>query len=194
VYKITSPTNRIYIGSTVCISRRLAQYKNYFTKSQRKLHNSFLKYGYNSHKFEIIWEGPAKERLKHEALLGLKLNCLSEKNLNCKLPKIDEDIYVVSKETRKKMSKWQIGRKMSKEAKLKMSKSKLGKKQSNETKQKISKAFSKPIIQYDLYNNYIKEWKSAAEVQRKIKINSGHIRECCRKERKTAGGFKWSNK
>jgi group I intron endonuclease len=92
VYKITSPTNRIYVGSTKCISKRLLQYKNYFTKSQRRLHNSFMKYGFDSHIFEIIWEGPASERLIYEAQLGLELNVLSEKNLNCKLPKGNETV------------------------------------------------------------------------------------------------------
>jgi group I intron endonuclease len=46
-----------------------------------------------------------------------------------------------SEETRRKMSEWQIGRKMSEESKLKMSKAKTGKKHgpmSDETKRKLS--------------------------------------------------------
>ena len=119
VYKITSPTGRIYIGSTKCITDRLTHYRNYFTASQTKLHNSFLKHGYDAHEFEVIWEGPAKDRLKYESKFGLELDCLNRNNLNCKLPKAGEGVYVVSKETRKKMSTWQIGRKMSGESKKK---------------------------------------------------------------------------
>lgn len=50
----------------------------------------------------------------------------------------------------------------------------------------------KKINQFSLQGEFIKQWESAEDVFRSLKINSSHIRECCRKERKTAGGYKWS--
>ena len=54
IYKITSPTNRIYIGSSNDIYNRWCSYKNLKCKSQTKLYNSLLKYGAENHIFEII--------------------------------------------------------------------------------------------------------------------------------------------
>lgn len=51
-----------------------------------------------------------------------------------------------------------------------------------------------PVLQYDLNNNFIREWNSAQEISRELKLNQCHIRECCRNIRKTHGGFKWKNK
>ena len=47
----------------------------------------------------------------------------------------------------------------------------------------------KKVFQYDLKNNFIKEWNSITEVQNNLKIH--HISDCCNGKRKTAGGFIW---
>lgn len=69
-----------------------------------------------------------------------------------------------------------------------------GYKMSYNTLKKRSEKQSIKIIQLDLNNNFIKEWKSAKQAGEILKINNCHIRECCRKLRKSAGGFKWVNK
>lgn len=56
IYKITSPSGRIYIGQSWNIKRRFSQYKSGPPKTQAKLCNSFSKYGYEQHIFEIIHE------------------------------------------------------------------------------------------------------------------------------------------
>lgn len=228
VYMITSPTNRIYIGSTINIDRRVNQYKANYHKTQIKISNSINKYGWEAHKFEIIWSGDKKDMLKYEALIGLYFNVLNPENLNCRLPKINSSYIsfsqetrqkmsdsakgriisqelknlisklhtgkIVSKETRQKMSSWQIGRKMSEEAKKKMSLAKIGKKRSAEANLKISKARQKPVIQFDLNMNFIKEWDSATIAAKELNIKGGHINTCCRGERKSCNGFKWKLK
>ena len=52
----------------------------------------------------------------------------------------------------------------------------------------------KPIIQYDLSNNFIKEWSSAKEAENSQKIQYKNISACCRGKRKTAGGYIWKFK
>lgn len=194
IYKITSPSGKIYIGSTFDISNRKRHYSSLQTKSQAKLHNSLLKYGWTNHIFEVIEECNEKNRNKRESYWGNYFNVLSKDNLNCKLPKGEEIFSCISEETRKKMSEWQIGRIMSKESREKMSNKAKGKIVSEKTRLAASNFHSKAICQYDLEGNFIREWKSASEVQKTIKINSGHIRSCCLNNRKTAGGFKWKNK
>jgi hypothetical protein len=51
---------------------------------------------------------------------------------------------------------------------------------------------SKSIIQYDLQNNFIKEWPSIAEAKRWLK--SGDIQACVNGKQKQAGGFIWKFK
>lgn len=55
---------------------------------------------------------------------------------------------------------------------------------------------SKPVLQYDLDGNFIKEWECASQVQREINIISSNITSCCRGRYgfKTAGGYVWKYK
>ena len=54
IYKITSPSNRVYIGQSIDIERRFRHYKRLACKEQVKIYNSFLKYGVDAHIFEVI--------------------------------------------------------------------------------------------------------------------------------------------
>ncbi len=57
IYKITSPSGRIYIGQSIWIERRWSQYRNGDgAKYSTKLKNSFSKYGVVRHAFEVIEE------------------------------------------------------------------------------------------------------------------------------------------
>ena len=56
IYKITSPTGRIYIGQSIDIEKRRRMYVNNHCKQQQKLHASLCKYGFNEHDFEVIEE------------------------------------------------------------------------------------------------------------------------------------------
>jgi preprotein translocase subunit SecD len=51
---------------------------------------------------------------------------------------------------------------------------------------------SKPIIQYDLQGNFIKEWPSRSEAKRWL--GSGDIAGCLAGKQKQAGGFIWKFK
>ena len=51
---------------------------------------------------------------------------------------------------------------------------------------------TKPILQYDKNGNFIKEWKSTAEMTKELGIKEIHY--VLRGERKTAGGFIWKYK
>lgn len=58
IYKITSPSNKIYIGKSRDILRRFKDYKWGRFSGQRILKYSLLKYGWDKHTFEIIYELP----------------------------------------------------------------------------------------------------------------------------------------
>ena len=48
IYKITSPTGKIYIGQSVDIKKRWNHHKYAKDKKCSKLYSSFKKYGYNA--------------------------------------------------------------------------------------------------------------------------------------------------
>lgn len=56
IYKITSLSEKIYIGQSTKIKRRFNTYKNLACKSQTKLYNSLVKHGVGTHIFEVIEE------------------------------------------------------------------------------------------------------------------------------------------
>ena len=76
-----------------------------------------------------------------------------------------------------------------------------GRKRSDETKYKMSIAKQgkpsckrKPILQYDLGDNFIKEWSHAGKAAENININVKGINNVLRNITKTSGGFKWKFK
>ena len=61
-------------------------------------------------------------------------------------------------------------------------------------KAKTKNINNKPILQYDLKGNFIKEWLSGREAYRQLGIHYGSISLCCQNKTKTAGGFVWKYK
>lgn len=49
----------------------------------------------------------------------------------------------------------------------------------------------KKINQYDLNNNFIKQWNSIIEASNTLKIDTSSISKVCKNKRKTAGGYVW---
>lgn len=212
IYKITNPSGKIYIGQSVEIKKRKSQYKNLNKEGIGiKIYRSLKKYGWKNHKFEVI-ELCSEELLNEREIYWINFYDSIKKGLNLKEGgSFGKHLELTKEKIRKKA----IGRKLSEEAKNKISKSKignkynLGRKASKETKLKMSIARknvimteernnkialsnSKPILQYDLQGNFIKEWISATEAIEITKIKG--IRNNLIKLVSTAGGFKWKYK
>ena len=98
------------------------------------------------------------------------------------------------------------GKHHTEEAKQKISEAQKGKQLSEETKQKISENHAKPmkgkfgsdnpsskqVAQYDKQTlELIKIWDSMIDVQRELGIARSNISNCCKGNRKSAGGFVW---
>lgn len=136
IYKITNPRGKVYIGSTIDFKRRASQYKNLNCKRQTKIHRSLLKYGFDNHKMEVIEYCDKDNRCEREIYYGNKFNVLSDKGLNCCLPKIGDSISH-SNETRNKISKANKGRVLSDNSKNKIRYANIGKKASLESRLKM---------------------------------------------------------
>ena len=143
IYKITSPSGRIYIGQTRDFDKRLINYKyiNSITK-QKRLYESFKKYGAKNHKIEFIEECLFEKLNIVERKWQDYYDVTSKKGLNCVLQETDVLPRIYSDETKKKMNlnrgKGMLGKKLSEEHKLKISLANIGRKHSEESKKKIS--------------------------------------------------------
>lgn len=56
IYKIESPTGKIYIGQSEDIRKRKYAYSNISCVAQKKLYSSLKKHGWDAHKFEVIFK------------------------------------------------------------------------------------------------------------------------------------------
>jgi len=90
IYKITNPSGKIYIGQSINVIKRKRQYKNIAQniKPQIGIYRSLLKYGWNSHIFEIIEECLIEQLNDRERYWQDFYNVLEE-GLNCVLTKTD---------------------------------------------------------------------------------------------------------
>ena len=204
IYKITSPSHRIYIGQSINIEQRWEKYNYLNCKSQPSIYNSLKKYGPQNHTFEIIEECKVEELDKKETYWGEHYNVLSNKHLNNRLGKGRGS---VSESTKKLMSKNSKGisrgkgLKFTKTHKENISKSKKGCTYPNFATRKdkgisrtyhieaVIEAKSKPILQFDKNNNFIQEFKSGKEASRILNLHQANINSCCNNKVKTCGGF-----
>ena len=217
IYKITSPTGRVYIGQSTDINRRWSQYKHkykHLDSNTSKLFNSFKKYGFKSHIFEVKERCNINELNNRERYWQEFYNVIEE-GLNCKFVETDEKSGHFSEEIKKKISRANKGKPSpmkgkthTEETKKKMSELAKNRKQilfgffgkhTEESKKKMSDARKgkpapnrKVVLQIDLDGNIIKEWNSVVEAQTELNING--IKNVVTGRAKTSGGFYWKYK
>lgn len=218
IYKITSPNGKIYIGQSTNIFKRRNKYSNNECYNQTKIYRSLLKYGFDSHIFEVIEECPSELLNEKEIYWGEYYDVLGEKGLNCRL---GNSKGYCSEETKLKISKANKGHKVSLEQRLRTSKLLKGRKKSPEHCRKISegtkgikrpysgnkhlapehidilckarKNVYRPIYQYDLEGNFIKEWSQAKKAAINLNINTGCLCTITDNFNRTLDGFRFTS-
>jgi len=198
IYKIISPTNKIYVGKSINIENRINEYKYIGRrKLQHKLNNSINKHGLENHIFEIIEECTLENIDEREIYWIDYYNCVYE-GLNLKH---GGEGGKHSQEIKDKKSKSMTGKKHTPETKKKMSQSKKNHPMySDEWKEKMkqttwkSGTSSKSILQFDLEWNLIKEYVSCAEAKKSLGVKSTSINNVLTGLSKTAHGYYWKYK
>jgi len=137
IYKITSPSGKVYIGQSNNIELRFSFYKSLRCKKQIKIYRSLLKYGYESHKFEVIElcnldQLNVRERYWQEFYNSMK------GGLNCSLVGTSDKKFVHSDESRNKISNARTGMKFSDEHIQNIVKCRTGTFLTQSTKDKLS--------------------------------------------------------
>jgi group I intron endonuclease len=177
VYKITSPSKKIYIGSSANIEKRIKYYNSVSCKKQTKLYNSIKEYGWINHNLEILIECKVNELLSLERYYGNLYNVLSDNGLNSILPKNNEIEIGISEDTRIKMSNSKLGSKNfffgkthSQETKNIISKIHKGRKHTMEHRAKVSKNNGRGMSKNVLDLNMGIFYNSAKEVSKTFNI------------------------
>jgi group I intron endonuclease len=205
IYKITSPSGKIYIGQSVHIQNRFTAYRRLANCSEQpKLLRSFLKYGVGNHIFEVIEECQLEDLNTRERHWQEFYHTV-QNGLNCMLTRDGDRSGKHSKET---IEKIRIARKhqtCSEETKERIRQVRLGTKQSEETKQKrkntlkivcsseqwLSKVTRKPVIQIK-DSKIIAEYPSILTAKQVTGITT--VGDCLAGRVKVAGGFIWKYK
>ena len=159
IYSVTNTlNNKVYIGQSIDVERRWKQHK--YGKGNLILRNAIKKHGIDNFKFEILEKIDVSNKTKNQ--LSQLLIDLEQKWLDIKKPFLKENGYNIQK-----TSKPNLTPNRSKNFGDKISKIKI---ENNHT--------GKPLIQYDIKGNLIKEWKSAAEVERILGYHAENISSC----------------
>lgn len=204
IYRIISPSGRIYIGQTVNVNARKSAYRNLRCKSQHILYNSLKKYGFENHVFDVIDECGEIEANNLEGFYikeyksciydneryGMNLVRQHEPERNSKRGKRNP----LSESTKEKIKNSLTGVKHTLERKNNMSKACIGRIQSNETIEKRVKHLYKPIIQLSMDNIFIKEWESIKQAVEELNVPRSSVQMTAKGKYKHGGGFKWQYK
>lgn len=192
IYKLTSPSNKCYIGQTInLVERKRTLYNPNKYYSGHRLDNAIKKYGIENFQYEIIIQivESSKEKLR-EKLDELEKFYIEKydsynNGYNMTLGGSGSNGGFQTEESKRKISEKAKGRKgsmlgrhLTEEQKNKISnfaKTRTGEKNpfygkthSEETKLKIGKANSIPILQLDLNENIITEFPSAKDAARSL--------------------------
>ena len=214
IYKITSPSGRVYIGQSVNIENRWAHYRSLGCQDMPKIYASLNKYGHEAHCFNVVEECDTSNLNERERHWQEHYNVVKE-GLNCKLVGTEDRSGYTSEETKRKISKANKGkvssmkgRTHSEETKRKMSESQkkipkkgrpIGSKHTEETKRKMSGSKKgKParnrreILQVSKQGEVIQKWNSITEAQRELGITG--VGNALTGRSKTACGYIWKYK
>lgn len=198
IYRITSPSGKVYIGQSRDIAKRFSHYINLYSsvKRQTRLYNSLVKYSPKSHKFEILVL--MAEDINQEKLNLLERTCAVEETMNGReLMNIREpgSNGKLSRETINKLILSRTGKKRTEEQRRRMSLSHIGKESHRKGKRHPEETRSKMrkvrVCQFDLDGNFIREWESCGMAGEHYGVCMTCIHNCAKGRSKTSCGFKW---
>lgn len=183
IYKIVSPSNRVYIGQSVNILRRFKQYKSNHpgNRYQIKLWKSFQKYGVENHIFEVLEEVEREFLNIRERYYQDLFEVIDrDKGLNLILTRTDKIPCIYSKETCEKISNSLKGKrkgiKLTEEHRKKIAIANTGYKMPMQQRMNISKGLkfknSKKLIDTVTGEIYL----SVGDASEKLKIKYGTLR------------------
>lgn len=209
IYKITTPSNKLYVGKTYDLRKRINAHKCAVKYGKNiMLHNSIRKYGWDAHKLEII-EEVADELMNEREVFWineLKTYCYENKfGLNMtKGGDGQRSTWMHKTELRKYFSdKFSgdgnpfYGKKHSEETRKILSENaKIRNKKDKRTipewgAEKGRNIVRKKVLCYNLDGTFNREYNSVSDAANDLKIPPSCISAVCRGERKTTDNYRF---
>jgi group I intron endonuclease len=143
IYKLTSPTGKVYIGQSHNVHKRHSYYRQLGCDRQPKLYASLKKHGFDAHSFEIITEFPPD--VEKQIVSNYEMFCISQyKEAGIDLLNLTdggEGHVNPTDEARAKLSKINKGRVVSEEERIRLGNAMRGKRHTEEMKAALSARF-----------------------------------------------------
>lgn len=194
IYKITSPSGKVYIGQSWNIYRRIWAYRAGKCSKQIPLYYSITKYGWDNHKFEVIHELPPDvdqsildnyEILYMQQYVECGITLLNVREGGSKgrpskesiekmvLSRREKNNYYHSENTIRKIAEANLGNKNALG-----NKSMLGKKHTDEARERISASrIGKPTFLGKKHTEEAKEKIAASKIGNKVWLGKTHTEE-----------------
>jgi group I intron endonuclease len=202
VYTIVNKiNNKIYVGGSANIAKRKREHFNLLRKGKHpnsRLQHDYNIFGEDAFEFEIIIESEKDFLCSEEHYWCTLLNSNdSQYGYNIKITNPTNFSGNIAEESKLKIGNanrgksGNLGYRYSEEYKKRLSDSWY---MSDKTKSQISKSVSeipRPIYQYDLEGNFIKEWQNRTIAAKELGIDPTNISRCGNLKRKTAGNYIW---
>lgn len=210
----TSPSKKSYIGQTKYEEKRKSNHRRNTQKLDTSFGRALKKYGYENFEYKVLFKAYFQDKERLTDMLNYMEMYFIKKYDTIKYGyniMIGGNITEMPIETRQKISNTLKGRTFSDERKLNISNGRKGKLVSEETREKISnsmkgmklsdqcreasiQARSVQISQFSKENIFIKDWDSAAAIERELKICNSNIIAVCKGKRLSAGNYIWKYK
>jgi group I intron endonuclease len=198
IYKITSPSGKIYIGQSTSIERRKKSYAKARCTGQVKLYRSIVKYGFSEHTFEVVEECKIEDLSARERYWQEFYNVLGERGLNCSLTGTESALKVYTKEhidrhsrTLKIFYNTPEGIEVRAKGAAKTDYIAIVAKKDHKS---IAKSLWKSVLQYEKDGTLLQEWQSVKEAGETLGIDRSCISLCLKGKYNSAGGFIWKYK
>lgn len=192
--------NKVYIGLTrQTPEQRWRNGEGY--KNSPHFYRAIKKYGWDNFTHEIIQSTDSLEKAQILEIMWISFYKKRGGVYNITAGGEGSNGVPMSEDTKKKISlankgknswnKGQIGIKWTEEQKKKASASHKGQKPWNTGKSGYSIKSGKPVLQYSIDGEFIKEWSSANQVQAILGFSASNIHKVCKGEYKQSYGFRW---
>ena len=216
VYKLTSPSKKIYIGITCQpIKKRWENGCGY--KKCPAIHKAIKKYGWDNFQKEILYENLSESEAKEFEISLIKYFKSNNKKYGYNLTEGGDGTRgrKLSEEAKQRIREMNSGKRLTEEQKEHLRQINLGKRHSEETKKKMSK--TRMGNKYCLGVKHTEEWKRQMSermrgtnnnqskrvicletmkvydtiTEAKQETGASKISLCCSGKRETSGGFHW---
>lgn len=173
IYKYVSPSGKVYIGQTINEKARRATFLNSaHIYAGPKINKAREKYGVNNFEYEIIFRVSSKiyseviDILNQKEIQYIEMYDSYYNGYNS--TKGGNHVYECTEETRQKLSE-----------------------KTTEYYKTHESSVARPVLQYSIYGDFIREWKSAREAALELNVEANNITVVCQGKRNQAYDFIW---